>query len=441
MRPNSMWRSVGLALVAVPSVLAAQLPNASAAALGMGGNFTAIARGYEAVAWNPANLAMPGRPLLSLGIGVIGGTLGLDPVDFRALGEYSGEVVPAGVRQEWVNQARLSGGQRIRLDGGVTPLGLSVGPVGLHGGASSYVNMTLSPDAWEAMLFGNAGNNNGQPKEIDLTGTSIRSAVTGAAGMSFAFPIPINLTNGALAGERAAIGFTGKYVLGAGLLVAQDLGSTIGTGADVEINFPLILNKRVSSSGGGDEYETSLGNGIGIDLGLAWSGGPWRVGLLAENLYNSFVWDTTALALRSGVGYFTPDSSDTDFETEYPFSQAPQALKDIVLNQKFMPAFTLGTAFKATKRLTLTADIKQSIGGDDAILTGPKSRIGVGAEWRVLGFLPIRGGVASITDGWQAGAGVGLRLLGYELGVSSSIRRRGAANESGVMVSLLGFGR
>ena len=90
---------------------------------------------------------------------------------------------------------------------------------------------------------------------------------------------------------------------------------------------------------------------------------------------------------------------------------------------------------------TVTADMKTSTGGDDAIVVGPRSRIGVGAEWRLLPFLPLRAGVASVTDGWQAGAGVGLRLLGYEMGLSTSIRRRGTANESGVMFGLVGIGR
>lgn len=439
----SIRRLAIVAALAAPGSAIAQLPSASAAAQGMGGNFTAIARGFEAVAWNPANLGMAGRPLVSLGTLIGGGTMGMDPVDFRALSEYSDQVVPADVRREWVNNARLSGGQTIRLDGGVTLLGLSVGPVGLQAGGSTALSIRLSPDAWEAMLFGNAGNNGGQPKEIDLTGTSIRGAVTSAVGMSFAFPLPFRFTGGALAGEHFALGLTGKYVMGHGLLIAEDLGSSIGTGTEVEINFPLIMNRltSTSSSGGDDEYEVDVGNGVGVDLGMAWAAGKWRVGLLAENLYNSFAWDTTALSSRSGVGYFSTDSSDSDFETEYTFSQAPQQLRAIVLNQGFRPAFTVGAAYRLWKSLTLTADLKQSTGGDDAIVVGPRSRVGVGAEWRPLGFLPIRGGIASITDGWQAGAGIGLRLFGYELGASTSIRRRGVANESGFMLSLVGIGR
>jgi hypothetical protein len=196
----SFMRRAGLAtLILSAGVRAdAQLPNASPAAFGMGGNFTAVARGYEAVAWNAANLAMPGRSFMSFGTAIFGGSAGLAPIDLGKLHEFSGKIVDPATRVSWVDQARLAGGQRGRLDGGVTWLGLSVGPVGLHVGSSFYSNMNLSPDAWEAVLFGNAGRTGGQPKTLDFAGTSVRGAGFTTGAMSFALPIPINLTNGLL---------------------------------------------------------------------------------------------------------------------------------------------------------------------------------------------------------------------------------------------------
>ena len=424
--------TVAVVLTSSAGVAGAQLPNASTAAFGMGGNFTAVARGYEAVAWNAANLAMPGRPLFSLGVGIIGGSVGLDPIDFKRMHAFSGEIVPVETRQEWLEEVRLAGGETLRLDGGVTPLALSVGPIGFQFGGSAYTNMNLSPDAYEAfVLFGNAGNNGGQAKAIDLTGTSIRAGVMSSAAMSFALPIPINLTAGVLPNERAAIGLTAKYVMGHALLIAQDDGSVLGTN-DFEMRFPMIIPDS--------NYAGSLGNGMGADLSLAWSGGPWRVGMLAENVFNTFKWDTTTLAAISGTGTFNADSNSVEFD-QVAYAQAPAFLREIVANQAYKPAFTVGAAFNVMPSLTLTADMKMSTGGDEAIVVGPKSRLGVGAEWRLLPFLPLRAGVASVTDGWQAGAGLGLRLLGYELGLSTSIRRRGQANESGIMLGIVGIGR
>jgi hypothetical protein len=422
----------------------AQLPNPSPAAFAMGGNFTAIARGYEAVAWNPANLAMPGRPFLSFGLGVLGGSAGLDPIDLSAFNEFSGVLVDSASRVSWVEQAKLAGGEKGRLDGGVTWLALSVGPVGLQVGSSFYSSLNLSPDALDAVLFGNAGRSSGQAKPLDFTGTSVRTAAFTTGGLSFALPIPINLTNGFYMDERAAIGITGKYVVGHGVVVAQDQGSTFD-GTTMQLRFPTVgplTDESLQSVLGQPEYDGVAGKGVGADLAVSWSGGPWKVGLLAENVFNGFKWDTTKLAFMpgTGTGDFTTDNTTTDFDQQ-AYGAAPQELRDIIAAQKFRQAITLGAAFELMKSLTLTADMKRSMGDDEAIVIGPKNRFGVGAEWRIVPFIPLRAGVASVTEGWQAGAGVGFSFLGYELGLSSSIRRRGQATESGVMIGLVGIGR
>lgn len=423
-------RGAAVAVALLSGVAGAQIPNASTAAFGMGGNFTAIARGYEAIRWNPANLAMPGRPLISLGLGIGGGNTGTEPIDLTTLHKFSGTDVDSATRVSWVEQARLAGGQRGRLDGGLTPIALSIGPIGLQAGGSFYSSMNLSPDAWEAFLFGNAGNNGGQAKTLDLTGTSLRAGAISAIAGSFALPIPINFTNGLLKNERAAIGITGKYVMGHGLLIADDAGSSFGS--DLQINLPIIAPDS--------NFEGLIGTGTGVDIGLSWSGGPWRIGALVENVFNNFAWDTTKLAFRSGTGLVNADTSFTEFD-QTAFTNAPAAMKQIVTDQVFKPGISIGASLALSKSLTLTADIKQYTGGDEAIVFGPKSHFGVGAEWRILPFIPLRAGVASVTDGWQAAAGAGLRLLGYEFGLATSVRRRGQAMESGLMFGIIGIGR
>jgi len=425
------------------SALAAQLPSSSPAGFALGGNFTAMARGYEAVSWNAANLAMPGRPFMSFGLVALGGSAGMAPVDFTKLHEFSGVVIDSATRALWVQQARDEGGQRVEVDGGVTPLALSVGPIGLQVGTSFYTHMNFSPDALEAWLFGNAGTTGGQPKTLDLTGTRMRAAAFTTGAMSFALPLPLTLTGNMLKNEHMALGITGKYIVGHGLIVAEDLGSSVGTG-DINVNMPVITvwsDSLLDIPSQAHDYDGKAGQGLGADVSVAWSGGPWKLGLVAENVWNTFQWDTTKLAFMPGTGTFSQSgSSDIDVD-QHSYAAAPQALRDIVAAQAFKPAFRVGAALQVTRSLTLTGDMKQSFGDDNAIMLGPKSMIGVGAEWRLVPFIPLRAGVASITDGWQAGAGLGVRLLGYELGVSTSLRRRGTATQSGLMVGLIGIGR
>ena len=444
-RTDVPMRAIAIAaLCLIPSAVArGQLPSSSPAAFALGGNFTAVARGYEAVSWNAANLAMPGRPLFSFGVIALGGNAGLAPVDFTKLHRFSGQVVDSATKASWVQLARLEGGQRAEIDGAVTPIALSVGPIGLQLGTSFYTHMNFSPDALEAWLFGNAGTTGGQPKTLDLTGTRMRAAGFSTGAMSFALPLPLTLTGNMLENEHVAVGITGKYIVGHGLIVAEDLGSTVGSG-DINVALPVITvwsDTLVDIPTEYNDYDGRAGSGLGADLSAAWSGGPWKVGFVAENIFNTFKWDTTKLAYLPGTGSFSQGgSNDIDFD-QHSYTQAPQPLRDIVAAQVFKPAFRIGAALQVARALTLTADMKQSFGDDNAITIGPRSLMGIGAELRILPFIPLRAGVASITDGWQAGAGLGVRLLGYELGVSTSIRHVGAATQSGLMVGVIGIGR
>src|SRR5207302_5612755 len=176
-----------------------------------------------------------------------------------------------------------------------------------------------------------------------------------AVALSYAHSIPINITNGLLADEHAAIGVTAKYVMGHALFIAQDEGSTFG-GNDILLRFPVILPDS--------NYNGTLGNGMGADLSAAWSGGPWKVGLLAENVFNAFKWDTTVLAYAPGTGGFNTDTTGTNFDRQ-SYSAAPKALRDIVAAQAFKPAFTFGAALRVTSGLTLTADMKTTLGGNE----------------------------------------------------------------------------
>ena len=188
-----------------------------------------------------------------------------------------------------------------------------------------------------------------------------------------------------------------------------------------------------------DSSDGMVGIGAGADLSAAWSASRWKVGVQIENIFNTFKWDTTKLAMQSTSGFFDADTNYST-DTTVAYGQAPAALRERIAAEGFKPALNVGVAFKATDFLTVTADLHQQTGGDDAISIGPKNRMGVGAELRILPFIPLRAGVASVTDGWQAGAGFGIRLLGYELGLSGSVRKRGAATESGFMISVLGIG-
>ena len=94
--------------------LGGQIPSASAPALGLADNFTALARGFNAVAWNPAMLGMPDNPRFSLGILPLRGAAGIGPITLADVAGYQSRFLDDAVKQEWLRGSSRRGASRGR---------------------------------------------------------------------------------------------------------------------------------------------------------------------------------------------------------------------------------------------------------------------------------------------------------------------------------------
>ena len=406
------------AVALAPALLAAQLPNASPAAFGMAESFLAAARGADAVAWNPANLALPGNPSVSVRALAGGGVSALAPVSWSDVAGYGDRALSRDVRQQWLDRVTADGGQSGDADGGMTFLAVAAGRVGLQVSASGYARARMSPDAVEAVLFGNAGRT-GTARDLRLAGSEARGGGFVTSALSYAHPV--RTAAGAL-----AIGMAAKYVVGGAMVRAADAGSAITT-TDVAVAFPAVH----SASAGG-----ASGSGIGVDLGAAWAAGRLTLGARVENVVNTFAWDETRLRFRPGTASFDGVASASDFD-ERPYAQAPQALRDAVADERFALALAGGVAFRRSATLLLTADARHALGGDETIAIGPRSRVGVGVESRALGWLPLRAGAAVVSGGWQAAAGAGVRVGAYELSAAYMVRQGERGTAPGGMLNVV----
>ena len=407
------------ALTCIAHSGAAQQPNASAAAFGMAGNFMALATGSNAVAWNPAMLGM-NSPAFTLNLFSGGGVTGLNPVKLTDITDFNGKVVPAATKNAWLQQIG-TGRERGTIDGGVSLIALSVGRVGFQVGASGTAVANLNQDAAEAILFGNAGRT-GTAKNLAFAGSSAggTSVVTGAA--SIAIPLPIAPTG--RAGEQFSLGVTGKYIAGLAVARAQDNGSLV-TPDNIAVAFPAIYT---DSAHIGDS-----GSGIGVDIGLAWTDGATTIGATARNVVNTFAWSTSSLRSTLGTVTFDGTTSKTNFE-QAPYASAPAAMRAALEAEKFKPELAAGFAHRMD-RVTITADASTRIG--DGIEIGPKMHVGVGAELRVIPFIPLRAGVAAVSEGYQVAGGAGLKLGPVEFGFGFSMRSRNNGSEYGGMITLI----
>lgn len=408
------WRSLATLAGAAPILvvlttvpLAAQLPSASARALGMGENYTAAARGYDAVRWNPAGLAMPGSPAWSLTILPVLGLGGMDPVTIDDLNEYEDEQVPAQVRRDWLNEIRAEGSQAGSGGGDLTLLALSVGRFGFQLGSMARGSMSLSPDAAELLLFGNAGFE-GEPRSFRGAGSEISAFAASTAALGYAQPIRLGT---GLRG-KAAIGATLKFTLGHFLLYGQDRGSDV-TAEPLEgrIEFPVLHTDSASAG--------SSGSGVGLDLGMAWTADRLSLGLSLQNVFNTFEWDEDALEWRAGRAYFSADSASAQFERQ-PLGNAPAVITEYLANQRFSPTVAVGATFAVTPTLMVSGDLRRRF--SDGIQTGPAGHLGAGLEYRPLQSLALRAGGAVISGGYQIAGGAGVEFGVLAIGVNAARR-------------------
>ncbi len=410
---------------ATPS--AAQLPGAGAAVLGTADTYTALARGYAAVGLNPAGLGMPDNPGFSLVLLPLraGGTL--DPVTLADLADHQGDLIPAPVKEDWLQRIAAAGGQTGGARVEATALAFNAGRFGLQISTLGSVRSALNEDAAELLLFGNAGRT-GVPRDFAMGGSELEGFAVTTVGASFGLPWRLASRGGRE--QSLALGATVKYSVGNALALARDAGSTLGSDPlEIEVTLPVLHSDP-------DEGAAGQGSGLGLDLGAAWGWGPWSAGAVVKNLFHTFEWKLESMIYRPGEAFFNEEDSDSDFE-ERPASQAPAALRDRVAELSFQPEIVVGGAYRARPTLTLTAEAGGRLG--DGLDTGPRSRLGVGLQYRPSPFLPLWGGVEAITDGYRLAGGLGLFLGPVQLSFAGSVQ--GGSAGSGTLAAIsLSFG-
>ena len=389
--------SLALGAALFPGAASGQLPSPSTAVLGTANNYTALARGFTAIAVNPAGLGMPGNPGFSLTLLPVQAQAGLNAISLVDIAAFDGIKIPVATKEEWLQSVIDERALTARGGLAVTELALSVGPIGLQISSVAQMDASLGPDAVELALFGNAGRT-GTTRDMTLAGTSADAWAATTVAVALGIPLPPPASQGG----SLAVGATLKYTVGHGVLAAHDDGSRITTN-------PIGIDLALPSIAPDSSFNANSGSGVGLDVGVAWEGSIWTLTAAIQNLFHTFQWDLEGFAYRPGTVLLEADTTATDFDA-VPAANAPGALRNEVLAQSFGTALNLGAAYRRTDRLVLTADLR--IGGGDTLVQGVGSHIGVGAELRLLPFLPLRGGLSRVSGGAVHFAGG----LGLELG-------------------------
>ena len=276
----SLLALVTLAMGLAPSHLFAQFGPVDPGQMGTAFTSGAFARGWEAVGVNPAALGLPHRPRGSVAIPTFALRQTLRPVGFRDVTAFQGTPIPRAEREAWIRHIDSAGGQEGSGSAQVAGLSGSWGTVGFQHATTAWADARLNPAAAELLLFGNAGRT-GEPGDFALEGSRLDLGAFSTFSVAAALPL---VSDGE--GSRGlALGVGLRFLVAHGLVMARDLGSLVGADpVAVELNFPLVTPA-------GRSMGWERGRGVGLDLGSAWSAGPWTGFLTVQDAVNTFGWD------------------------------------------------------------------------------------------------------------------------------------------------------
>ena len=393
---TAMILSLAIGAASFPGAASGKLPSASTASLATANNYTALARGFTAIALNPAGLAMPGNPGFSMSFPALPVELGLglNALTISDVNALEGLALPDSTRDAWLTSVNAEEGLTARAGLAVTEIALSVGPVGFQISTVAQADATMAPDAFELAMYGNAGRT-GTPRDMTLEGTAVNGWAATTFAVAFGLPLPD------VQGGTFAAGATLKYTLGHVVVAGGDDGTSFIQGN------PIMMDLSLPSIAP-DSFTVNNGSGVGLDLGVTWEDSTWAVTASIQNLFHTFQWELDAYAYRPGEVIFDGTSISDDFNA-VPATGAPGALQDSVLAQSFDPVLILGAAYRVSEKLAVTADLRKDTG--DALVLGSGSHIGMGVEFRGVSFMPLRGGFSRVSGGAiHFAAGLGLEL-------------------------------
>jgi hypothetical protein len=407
-----------IVLLAAPGALRAQLPHATARSTAMLQSYTAAARGYEAIVWNPALLAMPGRPGFSLDIFQAAADVHSNTIGPSDVLHYLGDSLDTTEKDKILAETRAGADSTLSLGATVDAqtLGVTIGPFGIMATGAGDAAAAVSDDAVELALFGNV-TRRAPGQQYSAAGT--KGSGWAGASLAIGFGLPLRMVPTGHLAVGATLKLTQMFTAG----IASDAGSFLQNAPDFSTRAAgeaLIFHP--------DSSATNNGFGVGLDLGVAYdlvSG--MRLGLAIENLFSTISWKEQNLVyyrqdyIMQQIGDQFTDSTVADVDMPYTASDPNQrALRDSLVGVQTFPTRLRAGVLLRAGPLRVAGDAMLQL--KHGLVPGDAQRLSAGAELP-LKIVALRAGLSSNFSGSLSyGGGLGF-LMGpvrLDLGVNAT---------------------
>ncbi len=399
----------------------AQLADPSARSFGLSGAYTARARGYESVFWNPANLGLSDRPGWSIGLPAVNAFVANNSLTYGQISSLYGEFLDDATKSDLLAGIRRGDPERmLKLNGdiGAHWLGFSIGRFAIAGGTIGTGTAQLSSDAVELLLFGNVGED-GQGKDFALEGSNALGWGVSAVGVSYGHPLPIPVLE--QLGMEVSAGATVKYLVAHGLGRVLDQGSLFSEDPlAVDITAEAIYSNDVMS-----------GNGWSVDLAAAMKWEAWTAGLTIKNAIGNIGWDEEVFELAVvsvSADFDESTSTDTTFSFAELTLEDQERVREFLSDASLPTRVRLGGKYEVSSKFNVSGDFEELVGG--GLRAGWERQFAAGAELNALAFLPLRIGVGTNFEdvAYSGGLGVYAGPVHFDI----ALRRQGIPGGDGL---------
>jgi len=377
---------VVLLLSLMPNYLLGQM---TARGLGMGGAYTALARGVHAPVYNPANLGLPDNSrfsftFISLEAGVWNNSFTNDQYN-----QYNGALWTSQDIEDIMNSIP-DDGLTLDVKAFARAFSFSVGRFAISIGADAGSFTRLDKTFFQLPLQGNELNETYEMDDTDGEAMGI-----GRTSLSWGQPVNVSFA------DAFAVGLTVHFIYGGAyghVDKAYASFTTADYGMDIDADY---------------EVKYALGGlGWGLDLGTAAQfNEKWTVSLSLGNVIGSIPWSRE---VNTEIGYVHGDSLGViDFDEDVIDSS--WTIEGNSFSNKPPIVLRLGCAFKEGP-VVITADYCQ--GFREGAWVSTKPRFALGTEWSGVSWLPLRVGVVmGGRVGFGTSFGFGIRPGGFVLDI------------------------
>ena len=395
-------------LILVPALLALSFParvTADPRGIAMGSTDEVIARGADAVRWNPALLGLPGSPGFSMRLFQAGVRADNNSFSVDQYKRFNGATWGDAEKAEILSSVPGEGLQLKTAAGGGS--GVSFGPAGFY---ADGIGAGLAEVARDGVDF--ALNGNGLDRIYSLQGSG--GSGYASARMLFGMAFPVRRDEG----SSTAFGLQVGYERGIRYEEGSTLQGSFHSGADTAQVMGEFLKR-----------EGTRGTGITVGAGYASSGPGGTFSVMVRDLYNKVTWTGTERRYHlqgshgvHGTGNFDSlFTSSSDPETPAEFTSKRAAVVSMGFTRH------LGS-------ITVASVVEKGLGESPGVSKSIRNAWGL--EWAGLGPLALRGGL-SLGGGqgtWISG-GVGLHAGPLHVDVGAETRGLGVARAQGMGVS------